>query len=333
MRGSLEEDVARFDVGEEQAVRIACDGRTLDLLDLGGFLVKRYVERQRTVDDDVTQLSAIAHLGEQSGFGRGEHARQQLLRRCDAGDLRRLDTDQVGDARQVADQDGFLFEVGLRNHRYVRDDQQLGIVRHFDYRYVAQRAFRGEQTCVLVQDAAHVLVRGNQTLHQYVGLARNDGIDSQIDALHVVALGDYFENVAIDILFLANLLDDLGIAEQNRLYQTFLISCIDGCQRVGVLTVSDCKALLTFFSCLFDNFTQMLHGLCVFNIIVWLFIDDFVSVGGDDQLLVGRNDGHLDLRIRCGNDLVFAAKTFVDLPVEVHAHKFEAFADLLAGFG
>lgn len=155
--------------------------------------------------------------------------------------------------------------------------------------------FGGEQTCVLVQDAAHVLVRGNQTLHQYVGLARNDGIDSQIDALHVVALGDYFENVAIDILFLANLLDDLGIAEQNRLYQTFLISCIDGCQRVGVLTVSDCKALLTFFSCLFDNFTQMLHGLCVFNIIVWLFIDDFVSVGGDDQLLVGRNDGHLDL--------------------------------------
>ena len=71
------------------------------------------------------------------------------------------------------------------------------------------------------------VVRGNQTLHQYVGLARNDGIDSQIDALHVVALGDYFENVAIDILFLANLLDDLGIAEQNRLYQTFLISCID----------------------------------------------------------------------------------------------------------
>ena len=105
VRGSLEEDVARFDVGEEQAVRIACDGRTLDLLDLGGFLVKRYVERQRTVDDDVTQLSAIAHLGEQSGFGRGEHARQQLLRRCDAGDLRRLDTDQVGDARQVADKE------------------------------------------------------------------------------------------------------------------------------------------------------------------------------------------------------------------------------------
>ena len=74
---------------------------------------------------------------------------------------------------------------------------------------------------------------------------------------------DYLENVAIDIFFFANLLDDLGIAEQNRLYQTFLISCIDGCQRVGVLTVSDCKALLTFFSCLFDNFTQMLHGLCV----------------------------------------------------------------------
>ena len=126
--------------------------------------------------------------------------------------------------------------------------------------------FGGEQTCVLVQDAAHVLVRGNQTLHQYVGLARNDGIDSQIDALHVVALGDYFENVAIDILFLANLLDDLGIAEQNRLYQTFLISCIDGCQRVGVLTVSDCKGASYLFFLPLRQFHSNVAWVVVFLI-------------------------------------------------------------------
>ena len=31
---------------------------------------------------------------------------------------------------------------------------------------MAQRAFRGEQTCVLVQDAAHVLVRGNHVWYE-----------------------------------------------------------------------------------------------------------------------------------------------------------------------
>ena len=64
MRDRLEEDVGRFEVGEEQAVGIARDGRAFDLLVFRNVLVERHVERQGTVYDDVAQLSAVAHFGQ-----------------------------------------------------------------------------------------------------------------------------------------------------------------------------------------------------------------------------------------------------------------------------
>lgn len=48
VRDRLEEDVGRFEVGEQQAVRIAGHRRTLDLFVLGDLLVERHVQRQRS---------------------------------------------------------------------------------------------------------------------------------------------------------------------------------------------------------------------------------------------------------------------------------------------
>ena len=64
VRHRLEEDVGRLQVGEKQAVGVARYGRTFDFLVLGDILVECYVERQGAVDDDVAQLSAVAHFGQ-----------------------------------------------------------------------------------------------------------------------------------------------------------------------------------------------------------------------------------------------------------------------------
>ena len=111
VRHRLEEDVRRFDVGEQQAVRIAGHRRTLDLLVFGHLLVERHVERQRAVNDDLAQLAAVGHLGQQRAFGRGDHVGEQLLRGGDAGDFRGLDAQQVRRAGQVADLHHLLLEV------------------------------------------------------------------------------------------------------------------------------------------------------------------------------------------------------------------------------
>ena len=66
----LEEYVRRFQVGEKQTVGIAGYRRAFDFLVFGHLLEEGYVQRQRTVDGDITQLTAVAHLGQQSAFGR-----------------------------------------------------------------------------------------------------------------------------------------------------------------------------------------------------------------------------------------------------------------------
>ena len=267
MRDRLEEDVGRFEVGEQQAVRIAGHRRTLDLFVLGDLLVERHVQRQRTVDDDVAQLAAVGHLGQQRAFGRGDHVGEQLLRGGDAGDFRRCYAQQVGRAGQVADLHHLLLEVGERNDRHVRDDQQFVVAGHFDDRNVAQDAFRGEQSGLLVEDAAHVFVGRDQTFHQNVGVARNDRCDGLLDAFHIVGFVDDVEGVDVDAVLLADLFDNLLVAEERRLHETLLIGFVDRFQRMRILSVSYGKTFFTPFPRLLDDFGKMLnHGVVTFKI-------------------------------------------------------------------
>ena len=267
MRDRLEEDVGRFEVGEQQAVRIAGHRRTLDLFVLGDLLVERHVQRQRTVDDDVAQLAAVGHLGQQRAFGRGDHVGEQLLRGGDAGDFRGLDAQQVRRAGQVADLHHLLLEVGERNDRHVRDDQQFVVAGHFDDRNVAQDAFRGEQPGLLVEDAAHVFVGRDQTFHQNVGVARNDRCDGLLDAFHIVGFVDDVEGVDVDAVLLADLFDNLLVAEERRLHETLLIGFVDRFQRMRILSVSYGKTFFTLFPRLLDDFGKMLnHGVVTFKI-------------------------------------------------------------------
>ncbi len=57
-------------LGKKQTVGIAGYRRAFDFLVFGHLLEEGYVQRQRTVDGDITQLTAVAHLGQQSAFGR-----------------------------------------------------------------------------------------------------------------------------------------------------------------------------------------------------------------------------------------------------------------------
>ena len=228
---------------------------------LGDILVECYVERQGAVDDDVAQLSAVAHFGQQGAFGRRNDAGKQLLGGGDAGDLRSFDTQQAGNVGQVSDLLDLLFEIGQRDDRDVGDDEQLVVAGHLDDRYVAQHALRGEQSGLLVEDAAHVFVGRDQTFHQNVGVARNDRCDGLLDAFHVVGFIDDVESLDVDAVLLADLFDDLLVAEERGLHEPLLVSLVDGFQRMRILSVSDGQTFFTPFSRLLDDFGKMLnHG-------------------------------------------------------------------------
>ena len=60
---------------------------------------------------------------------------------------------------------------------------------------------------------------------------------------------------------------------------------------------------------------------------------EVVRIGCDDQLFVGGDHGHLDLRVGGREHLVHAARSLVGGLVEVYAHEFEPFADRFAHLG
>ena len=263
VRDRLEEDVGRFEVGEEQAVGIARDGRTLDFLVLGDLLVERYVQRQRSVDDRIAQLSAVAHFGQDGPFGRRRNARQHLFRGCDAGDFRRVDAQQPGSLDEVSDQLLFLFEVGRGDHRDVRDAEQFGKRRHFENGHVAQHALGREETRILVQDAAHVFVGRDESLHQDVGVARHDGRDGQPHAVDVALFIHDLEDRTVDPLGPADLFDDLFVAVEGRFDQSLIICVVDGAERVGILAVGDGQPFAALFLGLLDDLREFCNHCCM----------------------------------------------------------------------
>ena len=124
---------------------------------------------------------------------------------------------------------------------------------------MAQDTLRGEQSGLLVEDAAHVFVGRDQAFHQNVGVARNDRCDGLLDALHVVRLVDDVERLDVDVVLLADLLDNLLVAEERRLHETLLIGFVDRFQRMRILSVSYDKTFFTPFPRLLDDFGKMLN--------------------------------------------------------------------------
>ena len=134
--------------------------------------------------------------------------------------------------REVADLHGFLLEVGQRNHRHVRNDEQFVVAGHLDDRHVAQHAFRGKQSCFLVENAAHVFVGRDQSLHQHVGIAGNDGRDGLLHALDVAGFIDDVECLDVDVVLGADLLDNAFFAVKRRLYEALLVGFVHRLQRM-----------------------------------------------------------------------------------------------------
>ena len=128
------------------------------------------------------------------------------------------------------------------------------ISRHLDDRYVAQHAFRGEQPGLLVEDAAHVLVRRDQPLHQHVGVAGDHGGDGLLHALHVVGFVHDVEGLQVEAVLLADPFDRGLVAVERRLHQPLLVGLIDGLQRMRILPVGYGKTFFTSLSRLFADF-------------------------------------------------------------------------------
>ena len=58
-------------------------------------------------------------------------------------------------------------------------------------------------------------------------LPANDRCDGLLDAFHVVGFVDDVEGVDVDAVLLADLFDDLLVAEERRLHEPLLIGFVD----------------------------------------------------------------------------------------------------------
>ena len=136
------------------------------------------------------------------------------------------------------------------------------VAGHLDDRYVAQHAFRGKQSCFLVENAAHVFVGRDQSLHQHVGIAGDDGRNGLLHALDVAGFIDDVECLDVDVVLGADLLDNAFFAEKRRLHEALLVGFVDSFQRMRILTVCHGQPFFTSFSRLLDDFSKMLDHSC-----------------------------------------------------------------------
>ena len=227
MRCSLEEDVTRLDVGEEQAVYITCDSRALNLLVLCNLLVESHVERKRTVNHHITQLTTITHLCEDSALEVRLNGRQHLLGSRDAGDFRSSNAQLVGSLGKELDLHLLLLEVGSGDNRNVRDNEQLVVARKLNERNVSQDTLRGNKTLLLIEDATHILVGRNQTLHQNICSTSLNRCNSHSDSLCILLNINDIESGNGDIQLCTHLLDNRLITIESRLNKTLLVCVIN----------------------------------------------------------------------------------------------------------
>ena len=135
---------------------------------------------------------------------------------------------------------------------------------------MAQRALGREQTCVLVENAAHVLVGRYQTLHQHVGTAVDYGLHGQLHACHVALLVDDIEYRHVDAELGARLGYRRLVAVEGGLDKPLLICVVYRLYGVGILPVCHGQTFLASAAGGFNDFTQMSYHvyevlMCFYN--------------------------------------------------------------------
>ena len=139
-----------------------------------------------------------------------------------------------------------LFEVGQRDDGAVRGDHQFVVVGVLDDGDMGQGHIGRAETALLVEDGTHVLVGGQQALHQDVGFAGVDEVASHGSGFHVNGLVDDAEVGHVNAFGLAHFGDHFLVTEKGGFDKTFFhgsIHCTDG---VVVVSIGSHKAFLGF---------------------------------------------------------------------------------------
>ena len=206
-REQLGEDVARFEIGDEQDVGIAGDGRT-DALDRCRVLVDRVVERQRTIDQRACDLSAVGHLAQRGRVDRRRHLRVDGFHGGENRDLRR------GDAKGNREIDGVLADIDFVLERRgnvdgrVGHDEDLVVGRHVHDEDVTDAAARpkpslprhhGAQQLVGVQAPLHEQL-GLTQAHELHGLGRRCVAVRRVDQADLTELDSVLLRDVADLL-------------------------------------------------------------------------------------------------------------------------------------
>ena len=165
MIGRFIKDITGIQIGHQQTICITRH-RTGQMLGVSHLSKESYIKGQRTIHNDISELSAISHFGQDCSLDRRLHTRQHLFTRSDSRNFRTFNSHSAGCRNQIAHKSHFLFQVRVGNHRNIRHKQQLMICWKFKHSHMAQYPFRWQQAILFVQNSSHVFIGRNETFHQ-----------------------------------------------------------------------------------------------------------------------------------------------------------------------
>lgn len=104
---------------------------------------------------------------------------------------------------------------------------------------MAQHPFGRQQSVLLIQNAPHIFIGRNQSLHQYVGFTVIDHFHRQAHAGHIASTCDEGEFGRIYLQRHTHALNLLGITYQCRIDDPHVDSCIDRLDRMSILRIGN----------------------------------------------------------------------------------------------
>ena len=104
----------------------------------------------------------------------------------------------------------------------------------------------GHEAVFLVEDGAHVLVGGEEALHEEVAFAFVDEFHCQGAGLVVVGFLDHFELVGVDAFLGADFLHGVDVAHEGSLDDTAVDSGADGGDGVAIVCIGSHETFFTF---------------------------------------------------------------------------------------
>ena len=140
-----------------------------------------------------------------------------------------------------------MFHIGSGDDGNVAAHQQFVVTRNLEDSHVGEHVvlFAGHKAGFFVEDGAHVLVGREQAFHKDVTFTFADEANSLGAGFVFVGFLNQFEFVGVDTLVGANFLDGIDVTNQCGVDNTFVNSCANGANGMGVVGISSYKSFLS----------------------------------------------------------------------------------------